>query len=129
MLTPFFTDRPVRDFASATSADPERYAAFFRGMLSRGIYPPPSQFEAWFLSMAHTRRDVDKTIRAAKEAQPSWANATPVRRGDLLRDITVELDSRKKEIVALVAAGHRSRTRSTAQRAKARRPQSGGGRW
>src|SRR6267378_4321388 len=75
VLTPFFTDRPVRDFASATSADPERYAAFFRGMLSRGIYPPPSQFEAWFLSMAHTRRDVDKTIRAAKEAMREVARA------------------------------------------------------
>jgi len=75
VLTPFFTDRPVRDFASATSADPERYAAFFRGMLSRGIYPPPSQFEAWFLSMAHTPRDVDKTIRAAKEAMREVARA------------------------------------------------------
>jgi len=75
VLTPFFTDRPVRDFASATSADPERYAAFFRGMLSRGIYPPPSQFEAWFLSKAHTPRDVDKTIRAAKEAMREVARA------------------------------------------------------
>ena len=55
LLTPFFTDRPVRDYASATSADTGRYAAFFRGMLARGVYPPPSQFEAWFLSAAHTR--------------------------------------------------------------------------
>src|SRR6266542_4393833 len=50
LLTPFFTDRPVRDYASATSADTGQYAAFFRGMLARGVYPPPSQFEAWFLS-------------------------------------------------------------------------------
>jgi glutamate-1-semialdehyde 2,1-aminomutase len=68
VLTPFFTDRPVRDYASATSADTARYAAFFRGMLARGVYPPPSQFEAWFLSAAHTIRDVDRTIKAAKAA-------------------------------------------------------------
>jgi glutamate-1-semialdehyde 2,1-aminomutase len=68
LLTPFFTDRAVRDFASATSADTDRYASFFRGMLARGIYPPPSQFEAWFLSAAHTPRDVDATISAARAA-------------------------------------------------------------
>jgi glutamate-1-semialdehyde 2,1-aminomutase len=68
LLTPFFTDRPVRDFASATSANTEQYAAFFRAMLARGVYPPPSQFEAWFLSTAHTKRDVDLTIRAAHGA-------------------------------------------------------------
>jgi glutamate-1-semialdehyde 2,1-aminomutase len=68
VLTPFFTDRPVRDFASATSANTDRYATFFRGMLSRGVYPPPSQFEAWFLSAAHTTRDIDTTIRAARAA-------------------------------------------------------------
>ena len=68
VLTPFFTDRPVRDFASATSANADRYAAFFRGMLSRGVYPPPSQFEAWFLSAAHTAKDIDTTIRAARAA-------------------------------------------------------------
>jgi glutamate-1-semialdehyde 2,1-aminomutase len=68
LLTPFFTDRAVRDFASATSADTDRYARFFRAMLARGIYPPPSQFEAWFLSAAHTARDIDRTIAAAKAA-------------------------------------------------------------
>jgi glutamate-1-semialdehyde 2,1-aminomutase len=67
ILTPFFTDRRVRDYASATTANTERYARFFRGMLARGIYPPPSQFEAWFLSAAHTRKDVDRTIAAARE--------------------------------------------------------------
>jgi glutamate-1-semialdehyde 2,1-aminomutase len=65
---PFFTDRPVRDFASATSAIADRYATFFRGMLSRGVSPPPSQFEAWFLSAAHTAKDIDTTIRAARAA-------------------------------------------------------------
>ncbi len=66
LLTPFFTDRPVRDFQSATSANTTRYAAFFRGMLARGIYPPPSQFEGWFLSAAHTVKDIDRTIAAAR---------------------------------------------------------------
>jgi len=68
ILTPFFTARPVRDYASATTADTNRYARFFRAMILRGIYPPPSQFEAWFLSTAHTRADVDRTVRAAQAA-------------------------------------------------------------
>jgi glutamate-1-semialdehyde 2,1-aminomutase len=76
LVTPFFTDRPVRDFASATSANTARYAAFFRGMLARGVYPPPSQFEAWFLSAAHTAKDVDRTIRAAREAMREAARVS-----------------------------------------------------
>ena len=75
LLTPFFTDRPVRDYASATSANTEQYGKFFRGMLARGIYPPPSQFEAWFLSAAHSAKDVDKTIAAAKAAMLDVARA------------------------------------------------------
>ena len=67
LVTPFFTTQQVRDYASATSANTELYARFFRGMLARGIYTPPSQFEAWFLSAAHTRKDVDTTIAAARE--------------------------------------------------------------
>ncbi len=68
LVTPFFTDRPVRDFASAISADANRYGVFFRGMLKRGIYAPPSQFEAWFLSGAHRTKDIDNTIAAARAA-------------------------------------------------------------
>ena len=68
LVTPFFTDRPVRDFASATSADTSKYATFFRGMITRGVYPPPSQFEAWFLSAAHTVKDIDRTVNAARAA-------------------------------------------------------------
>jgi glutamate-1-semialdehyde 2,1-aminomutase len=68
VLTPFFTGQPVRDYRSATSADAAQYARFFRGMIVRGVYPPPSQFEAWFLSAAHTLKDVEKTIAAAKAA-------------------------------------------------------------
>ncbi len=68
LLTPFFTSHAVRDYRSATSANTDQYGRFFRGMLSRGIYPPPSQFEAWFLSAAHTEKDVQKTIAAARAA-------------------------------------------------------------
>jgi glutamate-1-semialdehyde 2,1-aminomutase len=68
LLTPFFTSQPVRDLQSALTADTARYAAFFKGMLSRGIYPPPSQFEAWFLSGAHTEKDIDTTVKAARAA-------------------------------------------------------------
>jgi glutamate-1-semialdehyde 2,1-aminomutase len=68
VLTPFFTDKPVRDYAAATSSNTDAYARFFRGMLKRGVYPPPSQFEAWFLSAAHTAKDVDKTVAAARSA-------------------------------------------------------------
>lgn len=67
LVTPFFTDKPVRDFASATTADTKAYGDFFRGMLARGIYPPPSQFEAWFISGAHTPRDIEKTVAAARK--------------------------------------------------------------
>jgi glutamate-1-semialdehyde 2,1-aminomutase len=67
VLTPFFTTSPVTDYDSALTADTDAYGAFFRGMLQRGIYPPPSQFEAWFVSAAHTPRDVAVTVRAARE--------------------------------------------------------------
>ena len=73
LLTPFFTNRPVHDYRAATSASPERYGQFFRGMLARGIYLPPSQFEAWFLSAAHTVRDIDRTIAAARGAMKEVA--------------------------------------------------------
>jgi glutamate-1-semialdehyde 2,1-aminomutase len=74
LLTPFFTDRPVRDFASATSANTDQYARFFRAMLTRGVYLPPSQFEAWFLSSAHGVKDVDRTIAAARTAMREVAD-------------------------------------------------------
>jgi glutamate-1-semialdehyde 2,1-aminomutase len=73
VLTPFFTDRPVRDYQSALTADTAAYGRFFQAMLERGVYPPPSQFEGWFLSAAHTTRDVDRTIAAAREAMKETA--------------------------------------------------------
>ena len=68
VLTPFFSQQPVTGYRAATGADTGAYAAFFHGMLRRGIYPPPSQFEGWFLSAAHTERDIGRTIRAARAA-------------------------------------------------------------
>jgi glutamate-1-semialdehyde 2,1-aminomutase len=75
LMTPFFSAAPVRDYASALNANTSAYATFFRGMLTRGVYPPPSQFEAWFLSAAHSDRDVTKTIAAAGGAMKDVAKA------------------------------------------------------
>jgi glutamate-1-semialdehyde 2,1-aminomutase len=68
MITPFFTTRRVIDFDTAVTADTQAFAAFFQGMLEGGVYLPPSQFEAWFISGAHTARDIDQTIDVAREA-------------------------------------------------------------
>jgi glutamate-1-semialdehyde 2,1-aminomutase len=59
-----------------TGREYQAYGAFFRGMLKRGVYPPPSQFEAWFLSAAHTDSHVRKTIAAARGAMKDVAKAT-----------------------------------------------------
>jgi glutamate-1-semialdehyde 2,1-aminomutase len=75
LLTPFFTSSPVRDYDSALAANTRAYATFFQGMLTRGVYPPPSQFEAWFLSAAHTDGDVKKTVQAARAAMRDVAKA------------------------------------------------------
>ena len=68
MFTFFFTDRPVRDWESAKASDTAKFGRFFRGMLDRGIYLAPSQFEAAFVSAAHSEEDVARTIAASKEA-------------------------------------------------------------
>jgi glutamate-1-semialdehyde 2,1-aminomutase len=68
LLTVFFTDQAVTDYESAATCDTDAYARFFHAMLERGIYLPPSQFEAWFLSAAHTPRHVAATIKAARAA-------------------------------------------------------------
>jgi len=64
MLTLFLRDEPVRNYDEAREADAERYGALFRHLLERGIYVAPSQFEALFLSLAHTDEDVDRTVEA-----------------------------------------------------------------
>ena len=68
MLTTFFTPAPVRDYTTARTADARRYGVFFRAMLERGVSLAPSQFEAAFISLAHTTEDLDATIAAAHEA-------------------------------------------------------------
>ena len=66
MLCGFFTNQPVADYASAKRSDTQRYAKFFHGMLERGVYFAPSQFEAAFLSTAHSDADITKTISSAQ---------------------------------------------------------------
>jgi glutamate-1-semialdehyde 2,1-aminomutase len=68
MLTPFFSDRTVTDYAMARASDTRRYAAFFHTMLDLGISPPPSAFETWFVSTAHGDAEIDHTIKAAAQA-------------------------------------------------------------
>jgi len=67
----FFTDRPVIDYKTALTSDTARYAVFFRSMLEQGIYLAPAQFEAAFVSLAHTDEDIDRTVEAAKIAYRS----------------------------------------------------------
>src|SRR4029077_11215677 len=67
MFTWFFTEGPVTDWTSAAKSDTEALGRFFRAMLENGIYLPPSQFEAAFISAAHSERDVQQTIAAAKQ--------------------------------------------------------------
>ncbi|MDR5675049.1 MAG: glutamate-1-semialdehyde 2,1-aminomutase [Armatimonadota bacterium] len=68
MLTVFFTPQRVVDYATARNSDAARFARFFHGMLSRGVYLPPSPFEAWFLSAAHGEQEVDRILQAARGA-------------------------------------------------------------
>ncbi|MEZ6122531.1 MAG: aminotransferase class III-fold pyridoxal phosphate-dependent enzyme [Planctomycetaceae bacterium] len=67
MLTMFFTDQPVTDLTSAMTSDTARFAKYFHGMLDRGIYLPCSQFEALFISAAHTEQLIEETLVAARE--------------------------------------------------------------
>jgi glutamate-1-semialdehyde 2,1-aminomutase len=68
LLTVFFSEQPVRDYADAAACDTEAHAAWCRALLARGVYPPPSQFEAWFPSLAHTPEHVGRTLEAAAAA-------------------------------------------------------------
>ncbi len=67
LLTLFFTPGPVRDLEDARKSDLDRFRQFFQGMLVRGVYLPPSQFEAWFISLAHSPADLKATAAAANE--------------------------------------------------------------
>jgi len=73
MLSLFFSGEAVTDYASARRCDTAAFARFHRGMLRRGVYLPPSQFEAWFVSLAHSEQDIDRTVEAARETLGSPA--------------------------------------------------------
>ena len=68
LLSVFFSERPVRSFADAQACDLTAHAAWCRELLSRGVYAPPSQFEAWFPSLAHTEEQIERTLAAAAAA-------------------------------------------------------------
>ena len=77
MLTVFFTRGPVVDFDSAMQSDTAQFARYFQAMLERGVLLPPSQFETFFVSAAHSDKDIDSTLAAAKEAFVSAAESEP----------------------------------------------------
>jgi glutamate-1-semialdehyde 2,1-aminomutase len=76
MLTLFFSNQPITDWDSASRCDTKRYARYFWGLLDRGVYMPCSQFEALFVSAAHTETDIDVTIEAARQALAETASDT-----------------------------------------------------
>jgi glutamate-1-semialdehyde 2,1-aminomutase len=69
MISVFFTDQPVKDFASASTSDTGTFRTFFHSLLDRGIYLPPSAFESWFLNNALSTGDLDETV----DAVSTWA--------------------------------------------------------
>ncbi len=68
LLTVFFIDSPVHSYSRAKACDTAAYGAWCRALLARGVYPPPSQFEAWFPSLAHGPEHVERTVEAARDA-------------------------------------------------------------
>ncbi len=81
LLSLFFRSAPPRDYAAASACDTAAFARFHRAMLTRGIMLPPSQFEAWFVSAAHTEADIDRTVGAARQALREASQGTAARGG------------------------------------------------
>ncbi len=77
LLTLFFTKQPVRDYSGARKSDTQRFAAFFEEMLHKGVFLPPSQFEALFVSAAHTEEQIDRTVAACRESFHALLAAAP----------------------------------------------------
>ena len=77
LATLFFTADPVRNYDDAKMSDTKRYARFFREMLERGVFLAPSQFEAAFVSAAHNRADITRTIAAARDSLKAMAAVPP----------------------------------------------------
>ena len=71
LMTVFFTNNEVTDMDSASATDREAFGAFFHGMVDNGVYLPPSQFESWFVSTAHTDADIDLTLARVAKSLPS----------------------------------------------------------
>ena len=69
MFTVFFNSGPVTDYASAVKSDTAAYAKFHKAMLKEGVYLPPSQFEAWFVSTEHKPRDVERTLESVRQVR------------------------------------------------------------
>jgi glutamate-1-semialdehyde 2,1-aminomutase len=65
MFCGYFTDEPVHNLADAMRSDRERFKKYFHGMLEAGVYVAPSQFEAGFISTAHSAEDIERTVKAA----------------------------------------------------------------
>jgi glutamate-1-semialdehyde 2,1-aminomutase len=68
LLSCFFTDKPIRNFEDVRATDIAAFKKFFAAMLDRGIYLAPSAYEAMFLSLAHTKQDIEQTVEAACES-------------------------------------------------------------
>ena len=81
MLTVFFRKEAPRDYAEARECDTEAFGRFHRGMRVRGVMLPPSQFETWFVSAAHSEADIDMTVKAAHEAMREAAGLPSHRNG------------------------------------------------
>ncbi len=64
MINPFFTNKEITNFADAQTSDTKKFSVFFWEMIKNGVFIPPSQFEAWFLSSALTEKDIEKTTKA-----------------------------------------------------------------
>ena len=79
LLTVFFNHQPIRDYEGAKKSDTQRFAAFFAEMLDRGVFLPPSQFEALFVSAAHTEEDINRTVAACRESLKAILASTPAR--------------------------------------------------
>ena len=82
LLTVFFSEHPVRDFGGAKACDVQAHARWCRELLSRGVYPPPSQFEAWFPSLAHTPEHLERTLMAAQAAFAALPDPAGVQRAE-----------------------------------------------
>ena len=68
MVGLFFSKKPVQNYADSTASDTAAYAKFFHAMLDNGVYLPPSQYEAWFVGLAHTDEIIDQTLKAAEKS-------------------------------------------------------------